>query len=229
MQAWSFAARTPEEVGRLVRALGKHRYVREVDHRVHWTIDKALADSAPFRRHAEAFEALRSRDPEIDPASRDPRLWRSCSADEVTAVLDAFWMPAPELPDRVETLLRLTAELGLLPMHEPFASPPDDPPHPELVLLDWMLLPVDELDTERHAGALAALEDSGDEIDPSAPIYQEGPALALPELVGGAHNGVLAEDFLIWADGPYAYVDYVLRGVAKAAKLVDPPVGPRDL
>ena len=45
----------------------------------------------------------------------------------------------------------------------------------------------------------------------------------------GAANGVLADDFMIWADGPYAYVDYVLRGAAKAAKLVDPPVGYRDL
>ena len=33
MLGWSFDARTAEEVGRLVRVLGKHRYVVEVDHR----------------------------------------------------------------------------------------------------------------------------------------------------------------------------------------------------
>jgi hypothetical protein len=39
----------------------------------------------------------------------------------------------------------------------------------------------------------------------------------------------LPTDFLVWSDGAYSYVDYVFRGVAKAARLVDPPVGPRDL
>ena len=92
-----------------------------------------------------------------------------------------------------------------------------------------MLLPVDELDAERHAGALAALEDSGEEIDASAPIYQEATVLAAPELVLGAPNGALADDFVIWSEGPYAYADYVFRGASKAAKLVEPPAGYRDL
>ena len=220
MLAWAMEARTPDEVARLVRALGKHRYVREADLRLHWTVDRVLSDlrDHPFSRHAQAFEALRARE-RIELASRDPRLWRPASADEVGAVLEAFWTPGPEAERRVHALERLVADLGLpAPSHDPFESPPDDPPHPELVLLDWELLAVDQLDTERHAGALAALEDSGDEIDPSEPIHQEGPVLSLVELTCGAHNGVLVADFLIWSDGPYAYSDYVLRGVAKAAK-----------
>ena len=112
--------------------------------------------------------------------------------------------------------------------HAPFSSSPEEPPHPELVLLDWVLLPVDELDADRHAGALAALEESGEEIDPSAPMYQEATVLAASELVLGAPNGVLAEDFLVWSEGPYPYADYVFRGASKAAKLVEPPVGYRD-
>ena len=44
MLAWSFAARTPDEIARLLRSLGKHRYVREVDHRLHWSVDHALAE-----------------------------------------------------------------------------------------------------------------------------------------------------------------------------------------
>jgi hypothetical protein len=232
MIAWAMAARTADEVGRVLRALGKHRYVREVDLRIHWSVDRALADlaSQPFSRHAQAFAELCARDRELAAESRDPRLWRQAGADEVAAALDAFWTPGPEAERRAHELERTVAALPLPPAaHEPFQSSPDDPPHPELILLDWVLLPVDELDAERHAGALGALEDSGDEIDPSAAIYQEGPTIALPELLRGAHNGVLQEDFLIWSDGPYAYVDYVLRGVAKAAKLVDPPVGYRDI
>lgn len=230
MLGWSFAARTADEVGRLVRSLGKHRYVREADLRLHWSVDRALETLPRFAEPARAFRALQASDPELDPRSRDPRLWRSASADDVAEVLEVFWTPGVEAAVFAAALVSVMEKLELpAPEHEPFASTDADPPHPELVLLDWVLLPVDELDAERHAGALAALEDSGEEVDASAPVYQEGPTLALPELVVGATNGVLADDFVIWADGPYAYVDYVLRGVAKAAKLVDPPVGYRDL
>ena len=54
MFAWSFAARTVDEIATLLRALGKHRYVREVDHRLHFAVDYALAPLEPFAsRHAE--------------------------------------------------------------------------------------------------------------------------------------------------------------------------------
>jgi hypothetical protein len=230
MLGWSFAARTADEVGRLVRALGKHRYVREADLRLHWTVDRALEALPRFAEPARAFRALCAADAQLDLRSRDPRLWRSATADDVAGVLDVFWTPGAEAAACSARLVELVESLDLPPpAHDPFESSEADPPHPELLLLDWVLLPVDELDSDRHAGALAALEDSGEEVDASAPVYQEGPTIALPELVLGATSGVLAEDFLIWADGPYAYVDYVLRGAAKAAKLVDPPVGFRDL
>jgi len=229
MLAWSFAARSLDELGRLLRSLGKHRYVQEVDHRVHWAVDRALRDLAPFAPHAEAFDALVSRTPDLDPSSRDPRLWRKASVDEVVLLLSTFWSPDEAGERARERLIDVLEEAGLAPgEHEPFESDPDEPPHPELVELDWVLLPVEELDTERHAGALAALEDSGDEINPSAPIYQEGPTLAAPELLFGALEGALVEDFLVWSDGPYAYANYVFRGVAKAAKLSEPPLGYRD-
>ena len=57
----------------------------------------------------------------------------------------------------------------------------------------------------------------------------EAVCISYPELAEGAPRGVLPADFLVWSDGDYSYVDYVLRGVAKAAQLVDPPVGLRDL
>jgi len=231
MHAWSFAARTLDEIERLLRALGKHRYVREADHRLHFSVDQALSEVAPFAEQHAAFRRRLAADASLDVASRDPRLWRPASLDEVLAVLAAFWAPTRVGTARrfAERLERAVASTGLPPAeHAPFACPPDSPPHPELVLLDWELLPVGDLDPERHAGALAAMEDSGDEAHPTAPIYQEGPILALPELASGASNGVLAEDFLIWSDGPYAYADYVFRGAAKAAKLLEPPIGHRD-
>ncbi len=230
MFAWSFAARTAEEVGRLVRALGRHRYLREADLRVHFTVDRALAADPLFVRHAAAFEARVRREPDLDLRSRDPSLWRPASADEIVAALTAFWTPGAAGDVVRGRLLDELEERGLdFADHDPFASPNEEPPFPELILLDWVLLPVDELDTDRHAGALGALEESGEEIDPSAPVYQEATALAAPELVLGAPNGVLAEDFVLWSEGPYPYADYVFRGAAKAAKLVEPPEGYRDL
>lgn len=231
MLAWSFAARTPEEVGRLLRALGRHRYVREVELRIHWSVDQALAELPEFAPWAEAFAALRKRAPDLDPASRDPRLWREARTEEVIAALTAFWTPGEAARLHRRRLHEAIAAAGLPPAtHAPFASPPDDPPHPELILLDWELYPVDELDTERHAGALSAMEEAEEEITrPSEPICQEGPVLSAPELCEGAPDGVLADDFLVWSDGPYSYSDYVFRGVARAAKLEEAPVGYRDL
>jgi len=230
MLAWSFAARTPEEIGRLLRALGKHRYVREVDHRIHWSVDVALADLPDFAPHAQAFEALRRRAPDLDLASRDPRLWREARTEEVIAALTAFWTPGDPARAYRRRLLEAIASTRLPPAtHAPFAAFPEEPPHPELILLDWELYPVDELDTERHAGALGAMEEAEEEIQkPSEPIYQEGPTLAAPELCEGAPEGELLDDFLVWSDGPYSYSDYVFRGAARAAKLTDPPVGYRD-
>lgn len=229
MYAWSFAARTPDEVGRLVRALSKHRYVKEADLRVHFTVDRALSASPLFARHAASFEARREVERDLDLCSRDPSLWRPATLDEIILALTTLWSPdagggaGDKLLDELEALGLDHAQ------HEPFSSSPEEPPFPELILLDWILLPVDELDADRHAGALGALEDSGDEIHASLPIYQEATPLAAPELVMGASNGVLVSDFLVWSEGPYAYADYVFRGAAKAAKLVDPPEGYRDI
>lgn len=218
MLGWSFDARTAEEVGRLVRVLGKHRYVVEVNHRLHWTVDAALRELPLFRAHAKPSK----RDARANPASSSRLAIRPCGApsraDKLALVFEAFWTPSEEAARHAERLLRTLSELGLPPVtHAPFACAEDAPPHPELVLLDWVLLPVDELDPERK-GALDAMEDSGDEALPGVPIYQEGPVLAAPELTMGAPNGVLSGEFLVWADGPYSYVDYVLRGAAKAAK-----------
>ena len=230
MLAWSFSARTVDEVARLLRAAGKHRYVRATDHRLHWLVDAALRELTEFAPHAAAFEERRRREPDLDVASRDPSLWRPATVDEVALVLATMWAPTQQSLALRERLATLATEHGLATAdHEPWECSADDPPHPELVLLDWELLPVEELDAERHSGALQAMELAGEEVSPSDPVYQEGPILGLPEIIDGAPLGVLPEDFVLWSDGPYAYSDYVFRGVAKAAKLADPPVGYNDI
>lgn len=230
MYAWSFAARTPDEVGRLVRALSKHRYVHEADLRLHFTIDRALSATPLFARHAAVFEGRRQRERDLDLRSRDPSLWRPATIDEVVIALTTFWTPDEAGEAARDKLLDELEALGLdHAEHPPFESPAEEAPFPELVLLDWVLLPVDELDADRHAGALTALSESGEEINASVPIHQEATAIAAPELVMGASNGLLVSDFVVWSELPYAYADYVFRGAAKAAKLVDPPEGYRDI
>jgi hypothetical protein len=230
MLAWSFSARTLDEIERLLRALSKHRYIHELDHRVHWTVDRALADLPTFAAHAEVFATRCKRERSLEIASRDPTLWRSATTEEIIAVLRAFWTPGEAAERRKQALLAALALTDLPPAsHEPFSASADEPPHPELVLLDWELLPVDELDADRHRGALEAMEEAQEEVNASAPVYQEGPVLAAPELCDGAPDGVLGEDFFVWSDGPYSYSDYVFRGAAKAAKLDGPPVGYNDI
>jgi hypothetical protein len=229
MMEWTFAASLVDEVARLLRAMEKHRYLLEVDHRLHFSVDIALSDKPHFLAHATKFTALCEKNPDLNRASRDPRLWRKATSEEVIDVLTAFWGPSDEAEPRRERLFDLFKEIGLpIGDHEPFESDPERPPFPELVMLDWTLLPVDQLDTEKHAGALAALETETDDYQPSEPIYQEGPAITIVELCDGAPFGILAEDISFWSEGPYAYADYVFRGVSKAAKLEEPPVGMRD-
>lgn len=230
MLAWTFAARLIDEVARLLRCMGKHRYLMEVDHRIHFTVDRALVDLPAFKAHADAFDRLAAKTPDLDLRSRDPRLCRPASVEEVIAALTAFWSPGDEALARRERIVRVFQELDLpIAEHAPFQSDGESPPFPELILLDWVLLPIDQLDSERHAGVLSALEGSADEVHPSEPIYQEGPAFSIVELCEGAPMGILDDDFFVWSDGPYEYADYVFRGVSKAAKLPEPPTGLRDL
>lgn len=230
MIAWSFAANMVDEVARLLRALGKHRYIKEVDHRVHFVVDLVLADLPAFKPHAAKFAQRVANEKDLELGSRDPSLWRQATTDDIIAVLTAFWGAGEECEARIERLAEVLEEYGFeLPEHEPWEADPDEAPFPELITLDWVLLPVDELDADHHKGALEAIANSDDQANPSAPIYQEGPTISAVELADGAPNGVLVGEFLVWSEEPYAYADYVFRGASKAAKLVSDPVGLRDL
>jgi hypothetical protein len=230
MLAWSFSARTVEEVGSLLRALGRHRYLREAEHAIHWSVDEALSFLPAFAGPAGVFRSRRCNERDLDVASRDPSLWRRADVEEVISALGVFWTPGDVARRAQKQLEQVLVEAEIeLPCHPPFRSDPEEPPHPELIWLEWELLPIVELDAERHAGALRALELSGEEVNVEAPVFQEAGCLAFPELSAGAPHGVLPEDFIVWSDNPYSYADYLFRGVAKAAKLVDPPIGIRDI
>lgn len=227
MRAWEFAVRNAEEAARLVRALGKHRYVKESDHRLHYLVDAALSDRPAFKARSDAFVTMSAANPELDLGSRDPRLWRAATADEIAEVLLAFWSDDDVPRQRLRDLF---AHAGFTePASEAFEASPEEPPHPELVYVDWVLHPVDALDAERHEGVLNALAETDEAYHPSEPIFQEGPTLALRELCEGTEDGELVADFLVWSDGPYAYADYVFRGASRAAKLESPPIGLADL
>ena len=230
MWAWSFACRTVDEVGALLRALGKHRYLREVDHRLHRLVDVVLADEPMFRPRAAELEAMRRADPDFDLSSYDPRLWRPASAEEVTEALAVFWSGTHRGRRAGDALLERLNALELpRPEHAPFGGDAEEAAHPQLVQLSWTLLPVVDLNPERHAGALRAMLEAAEEVDVSAPVEQEGPDVGAIELARGAPRGVLAGEFLVWSEGPYAYADYVFRGASKVAGLPDPPEGERDL
>ena len=112
MFAWTFAARTADEVGRLIRALGRHRYLREANLRLHFTVDRALADHPAFGPHAASFEARR-RGAGIDLRSRNPALWRAASANDVVLALTTFWTPDEAGQRAKERLLDALEAAGL--------------------------------------------------------------------------------------------------------------------
>jgi hypothetical protein len=231
MLAWAFSCTTPDEVASLVRALGKHRYVHEVDHQVHWMVDRALAPLVPScAAHDAKLRARAESDRDLDLSSYDPTLWRKADADDIASILKAFWAGDHAASEAATRLRALLDEVGLpQPEHDAFEGDAEYPHHPQLVQLAWTCLPVGDLDAERHAGAITAMEEAGEEVDVGAFIEQEGPDMGVEELCAGAEDGELVHEWLIWADGPYAYNDYVFRGASKLAKLQEPPEGLRDL
>jgi hypothetical protein len=223
MYAWSFSCLQAADVGALLKALGKHRYVSEVEHRLHWVVDAALSSHPTFAPYAREFQAKRKANPSLEVASYDPQLWRLASADEIGQALQVFWAGDQAANDAAQRLRAMVQALDLpWPEHEPFQGDPEYPDHPCLIQMSWTLFPICELDADRHAGALAAMEHAEEEVDISLAIDQEGPDLGVIELCAGAKNGKMLEPLVIWADGSRSYNDYVFRGAAKMAKLSAP-------
>jgi hypothetical protein len=230
MIAVSLGAGCAEEAARVVRALGAHRYVAGRLHLVHALALEALPDDAGGAL-AEARGWARGvlAQADLDPASRDERLWRRSGDAELAAVLEGFWSP-DRGPAAREALRGLLArhELPVLD-HEPFDESVEDAVHPLLMDAGWELLPLAELDADRHRGAIAAFGEAlafesarfeeETAIPPLRHLY-ELPAIGPRELLHGVDDaGVLAAPLVVWAEGDETYLDYVIRGVRRAAKL----------
>jgi hypothetical protein len=232
MRAMTLGARRGDEAVRVVRALGSHRYVAGRLHLVHAFAIAALDAVPEGLAEARAWAEATLRDGGVDKASRDEALWRRCTDAEVAAVVEAYWATEPSSRARSRgALFELLAEHDLAPPPEsaPFDEGAEDAMHPVLVDAGWELVPLAELDAERHRGAMNAYGDAlsfesarfeeETAIPPTVHLY-ELPALGAAELLCGVRDdGELAEPLVVWADGDETYVDYVIRGVRRAARL----------
>lgn len=220
-------AKTGEELVRFVRALGQHRYVAGRLHLVHAFAIEAAGDS-PTLADASAWAKGVLADPDVDRGSKDPRLLRRATDAELTAVLSAFW--TPDGRDAGGRLRARLAEIGA-PVDErlPFDESLEEDLFPVLIDAGWELLPLTALDPERHKGAIGAFGDAlaweiarfeEDSAVPAAVTLHEMPALGAIELLDALDpNGAPRAPFVLWASGNETYLDYVLRGVLRAAKL----------
>lgn len=229
MRAMSLGARSADEAVRAIRALGGHRYVAGRLHLVHAFAVDALGEAGgPVLAEARVWarEALAGG---VDAASRDERLWRRSTDAELVAVVEGYWTAPTAAEARAALERRLARHELALPADAPFDEAAEDEVHPLLVDAGWELLSLAQLDPERHRGAMNAYGDAlwfesarfeeETAIPPLAHLY-ELPALGPAELLRGVHpDGTLAAPLVVWAEGDETYLDYVVRGVRRAAKL----------
>src|SRR5260221_12859585 len=127
MDARDLPALSGEDMARLVRALGRHRYVGGRLHLVHAFVFCAL-DPAPELADAAAWGRSVLADAGIDKASKDERLWRRSSEEEIALALGAFWGALGEARERAHARLReqLWAAAIELPAARPFDETRED-------------------------------------------------------------------------------------------------------
>lgn len=226
-------AKSGEELVRFVRALGQHRYVSSRLHLVHaFAVEAACVSEDPGLAEARAWAEAVLADPEIDPASKDERLYRRVTDAELVAVLGAFWTPGEQRERAALALALRLAEIDIAPPDPsvlPFDEEAEEDMFPILVDAGWELLSLRALDPERHKGAMGAFGDAlsfdvakfeEENAVPETVTLHELPALGAMELLDALDaDGELRAPFVLWTGGNEAYVDYVLRGVLKAAKL----------
>jgi hypothetical protein len=227
-----------EQLVRFIRALGQHRYVASRLHLVHaFAIEAACASSESEPEdtalsEAKAWAAAVLADPEVDNASKDERLHRRATDAELVAVLTAFWNDGERRERAALALAERLVEIGVEPPDPdapPFDESSEDDVFPILVDAGWELLPLSSLDPERHRGAINAFGDAlafdvakfeEENAVPPPVTLHELPALGAIELLAALDaDGDLRAPFVLWTSGNETYVDYVLRGVLKAAKI----------
>ena len=223
-----------EELVRFVRALGQHRYVASRLHLVHaFAIEAAcVASEAAALGEAKVWAARVLSEAEIDRTSKDERLYRRVTDAELVAVLEAFWNDGERRERASLALASRLVESGAEPPDLdalPFDESSEDDMFPVLVDAGWELLPLSSLDPERHKGAMSAFDDAlafevakfeEENALPPLVTLHELPALGPVELLAALDaDGAARAAFVLWTSGNETYVDYVLRGVRKIAKI----------
>jgi len=221
-----------EDLVRFVRTLGQHRYVASRLHLVHAFASEAAAAARPAAPLAEAADWARRAigSGVIDLASRDERLYRRASDAELVAVLEAFWDDsAGATPAARAQLEQRLAAIGVTldpARTAPFDEAAEEDLFPVLVDAGWELLPLAHLDPSRHRGAIQAFDDfevarfEEESAIPPLVTLHELPLLGGVELGHAFDEGGRAQaPFVLWQQGHETYLDYVLRGVLRAAKL----------
>lgn len=228
-------ARTGDELVRFVRALGKHRYVAGRLHVIHaFAIEAASRATAdPALDEAAAWAARVLGSGVVDLASKDERLFRRASDSELASVVDAFWAAGERANVARETLRGRLAEIDVdlarETEREPFDEGREDDVFPVLVDAGWELLPIAAFDPERHKGAIQAFGDQlafdvarfeEENAIPKVVPLHELPLLGATELLAAFdEEGRARAPFVLWTEGSETYLDYLLRGVLRAAKL----------
>jgi hypothetical protein len=231
MIALELGATRVDEALRVVQALGAHRYVGGHLHIVHAFAIAAMPDDASgVLAEAIAWAKDALADERVDAASRDGSPVRRRSDAELAAILDGFWTPGPRSRKARDALATLIERYHLpLAGHAPFDESTEPEIHPLLIDAGWELLPLSQLDKERHAGGIGAFGDPpafesarlGEQATtPPTAHLVELPAIGPVELLRGARDdGTLAQSLVVWLEGNETYLDYVMRGVRRAAKL----------
>ncbi len=217
---------TGEQAVRVVRALGGHRYVLGRCHEVHaFAVDAARPRLPPDAEIVLWAEKVLE-DPKIDKLSRDPLLIRRATDAELVTILSAVWSPHEHIEEVHD---RLTDHLAFVEESErpPFDDGADEDMFPILIDAGWELLPLALLDEERHKGVVESFADRlsfesarfvEEDSVPAKTYLMELPPIGQSELVYAVdEDGDLVAPLCVWADGPPSYLDYVLRGVTRAA------------
>jgi hypothetical protein len=227
-----------EALVRFVRALGQHRYVAGRLHLVHaFAVEAACAPSElepedPALTEAKVWADAVLADPSVDRASKDERLHRRATDAELVAVLSAFFCAGERRERAARSLAERLVEIGAAPPEAdalPFDEAEEEDMFPVLVDAGWELLPLAQLDPERHKGAILAFDEDlafdvakfeEENAVPPLVTLHELPAMGAIELLAATDGqGELRAPFVLWTSGNDTYVDYVLRGVLKAARL----------
>jgi len=224
---YELASCTGAELVRFVRTLGKHRYLAGRTHHVHAFAIEAAASDPGLAEAAEWADGVL--DGGIELASKDPRLVRTVTDAELALVLAAFWEGDGTAAARLRTRL---AEVGAEwdETEEPFDESREEDLFPVLVDAGWELLPLAHLDPERHKGAIQSFDDfevakfEEDCAIPPLVTLHELPLLGPVDLLAAIdpRTEQIRAPFVLWQEGHPTYLDYVLRGVLKVAKLPPP-------